>query len=96
MRNNPNRFLTKRLYFDHRLESKHSFFYRVQLEVRYPLPSLPNRRRFKSKFLQVTLRKENGSFGMVVRGGAHEDRDRKRPFTVAAVARYPEIDVQIF
>ena len=32
--------------------------------------------------MQVTLRKENGSFGMVVRGGYHDVIRKCRPFTV--------------
>ena len=31
---------------------------------------------------QVTLSKENGSFGMVVRGGDHEVPKRRRPFSI--------------
>lgn len=31
---------------------------------------------------QVTLKKENGSFGMVIRGGHDDNPSRKRPFTV--------------
>ena len=34
------------------------------------------------KLIQVTLKKENGSFGMVIRGGDHEIPRKKRPFTV--------------
>ena len=56
---------------------------RVQLEVRYPLPPRPpSRNRFRSKIIQVTLSKENGSFGMVVRGGDHEVPKRRRPFSI--------------
>ncbi len=36
-------------------------------------------------FLQVTLRKQAGSFGMVIRGGLHEKRRLRRPFVVAHV-----------
>ncbi len=32
--------------------------------------------------VQVVLRKENGSFGLVLRGGSHEVAARVRPFTV--------------
>jgi hypothetical protein len=32
--------------------------------------------------VQVVLRKENGSFGLVLRGGSHEVPARVRPFTV--------------
>jgi C-terminal processing protease CtpA/Prc len=56
---------------------------RVQLEVRYPLPPRsPSRSKFRSKMIQVTLNKENGSFGMVIRGGDHEIGRRRRPFTI--------------
>ncbi len=60
---------------------------RVQLEVRYPLPPRPpnvspnSRSRVRTKVIQVTLRKENGSFGMVIRGGNHESARKRRPFT---------------
>ena len=35
--------------------------------------------------IQVTLKKENGSFGMVIRGGSHEIHRKSRPFTVVQV-----------
>ena len=35
--------------------------------------------------VQLSLRKENGSFGFVVRGGSHEIPARFRPFTVVYV-----------
>ena len=38
-----------------------------------------------TKLIQVTLKKENGSFGIVVRGGDHELLRKRRPFTVASV-----------
>ena len=37
------------------------------------------------KLIQVTLRKENGSFGMVIRGGDHEVSRKRRPFTVFGI-----------
>ena len=33
----------------------------------------------------MTLKKENGSFGMVIRGGAHEILRKSRPFTIMQV-----------
>ena len=38
-----------------------------------------------SKMIQVTLKKDNGSFGMVIRGGSHEIHRKSRPFTVVQV-----------
>jgi C-terminal processing protease CtpA/Prc len=35
--------------------------------------------------IQVTLKKDNGSFGMVIRGGGHEIHRKSRPFTVVQV-----------
>lgn len=56
---------------------------RIQLEVKYPLPPLPpSQHKCQSKMIQVTLKKENGSFGMVIRGGFHENVKMRRPFTV--------------
>ena len=37
------------------------------------------------KLIQVTLKKENGSFGMVIRGGDHEVMRKRRPFTVFGI-----------
>lgn len=39
-----------------------------------------------TKLIQVTLKKENGSFGMVIRGGDHELLRKRRPFTVVSVS----------
>ena len=38
-----------------------------------------------TKIIQVTLKKENGSFGIVIRGGDHELLRKRRPFTVVHV-----------
>ena len=38
-----------------------------------------------TKIIQVTLKKENGSFGIVIRGGDHELLRKRRPFTVVYV-----------
>ena len=35
--------------------------------------------------IKVTLKKENGSFGMVIRGGDHEVMRKRRPFTVFGI-----------
>ncbi|XP_023346624.1 glutamate receptor-interacting protein 2 isoform X2 [Eurytemora carolleeae] len=58
---------------------------KVQLEVKYRLPPLCPSSRTRPRVIQITLRKENGSFGFVVRGGAHEISARCRPFTVVFV-----------
>ncbi|CAB4068881.1 GRIP [Lepeophtheirus salmonis] len=61
---------------------------RIQLEVKYKLPSYRHRthtRKITTKFIQITLKKENGSFGVVIRGGNHDDPRRVRPFTVMYV-----------
>jgi len=39
-----------------------------------------------SVYFKVTLKKENGSFGLVLRGGHDENPGRQRPFTVVHVA----------
>ena len=41
----------------------------------------------------MVLRKENGSFGLVVRGGSHEIAARVRPFTVVHIDK---VDALIF
>ena len=38
-----------------------------------------------TKLIQVTLKKENGSFGVVIRGGDHELLRKRRPFTIVHV-----------
>ena len=42
-------------------------------------------RSITTKIIQVTLKKENGSFGIVIRGGDHELLRKRRPFTVVHV-----------
>ena len=42
-------------------------------------------RSVMTKIIQVTLKKENGSFGIVIRGGDHELLRKRRPFTVVHV-----------
>ena len=60
---------------------------RIQLEVNYKLPpSAPSLNGSTiTKLIQVTLKKENGSFGLVIRGGDHELLRKRRPFTVVYV-----------
>uniref|UniRef100_A0A8C1W8E3 Glutamate receptor interacting protein 1 n=1 Tax=Cyprinus carpio TaxID=7962 RepID=A0A8C1W8E3_CYPCA len=54
---------------------------RVVLEVEYELP--PVWVMFKS--MEVTLHKEGNTFGFVIRGGAHEDRNKSRPVTITTI-----------
>jgi len=60
---------------------------RIQLEVNYKLPPIISSQTSGTtpKLIQVTLRKENGSFGMVIRGGDHEIPRKRRAFTVFGV-----------
>ena len=60
---------------------------KVQLEVKYRLPPSGPSVRTRTKALQVTLNKENGTFGFVVRGGKHEALVKSRPFTIVHVDR---------
>ncbi|KAG7456142.1 hypothetical protein MATL_G00248590 [Megalops atlanticus] len=59
---------------------------RVVLEVEYELPpvSLPGS-GVMFKTVEVTLHKEGNSFGFVIRGGAHEDRNKSRPIVISTV-----------
>uniref|UniRef100_A0A8C1RTX6 Glutamate receptor interacting protein 1 n=1 Tax=Cyprinus carpio TaxID=7962 RepID=A0A8C1RTX6_CYPCA len=54
---------------------------RVVLEVEYELP--PVWVMFKN--VEVTLHKEGNTFGFVIRGGAHEDRNKSRPVTITTI-----------
>uniref|UniRef100_A0A8C2AJS0 Glutamate receptor interacting protein 1 n=1 Tax=Cyprinus carpio TaxID=7962 RepID=A0A8C2AJS0_CYPCA len=54
---------------------------RVVLEVEYELP--PVCVMFKN--VEVTLHKEGNTFGFVIRGGAHEDRNKSRPVTITTI-----------
>ena len=58
---------------------------KVQLEVKYRLPPSGPPPRTRTKALQVTLNKENGTFGIVVRGGKHDLPVKCRPFTIVHV-----------
>ncbi|XP_055506779.1 glutamate receptor-interacting protein 1 isoform X3 [Leucoraja erinacea] len=59
---------------------------RVVLEVEYELPpvSVQGSGIFL-KTVEVTLHKEGNTFGFVIRGGTHEDRNRSRPIVVTCV-----------
>uniref|UniRef100_A0A3P9NEP8 Glutamate receptor interacting protein 1 n=1 Tax=Poecilia reticulata TaxID=8081 RepID=A0A3P9NEP8_POERE len=54
---------------------------RVVLEVEYELP--PVWVVFKN--VEVTLHKEGNSFGFVIRGGTHEDRNKTRPIVITTI-----------
>ncbi|KTG32060.1 hypothetical protein cypCar_00025994, partial [Cyprinus carpio] len=56
------------------------------LEVEYELPPVSVQGSgvmFKS--MEVTLHKEGNTFGFVIRGGAHEDRNKSRPVTITTI-----------
>ncbi|KAM6954633.1 glutamate receptor-interacting protein 1 isoform 2-T2 [Aplochiton taeniatus] len=59
---------------------------RVVLEVEYELPPVFVQGSgvvFKS--VEVTLHKEGNTFGFVIRGGAHEDRNKSRPVVITTI-----------
>uniref|UniRef100_A0A8K9XPC4 Glutamate receptor interacting protein 1 n=1 Tax=Oncorhynchus mykiss TaxID=8022 RepID=A0A8K9XPC4_ONCMY len=59
---------------------------RVVLEVEYELPPVSvqgSGLMFKS--VEVTLHKEGNTFGFVIRGGAHEDRNKSRPVVITTI-----------
>ncbi|XP_056280568.1 glutamate receptor-interacting protein 1 isoform X3 [Pseudoliparis swirei] len=59
---------------------------RVVLEVEYELPPLSVQGSgvvFKN--VEVTLHKDGNSFGFVIRGGAHEDRNKSRPIVITTI-----------
>ncbi|KAM6895365.1 glutamate receptor-interacting protein 1 [Xenentodon cancila] len=59
---------------------------RVVMEVEYELPPVSVQGSgvvFKN--VEVTLHKEGNSFGFVIRGGAHEDRNKSRPIVVTTI-----------
>ncbi|XP_034433603.1 glutamate receptor-interacting protein 1 isoform X3 [Hippoglossus hippoglossus] len=59
---------------------------RVVLEVEYELPPVSVQGSgvlFKN--VEVTLHKDGNSFGFVIRGGAHEDRNKSRPIVVTTI-----------
>ncbi|XP_073507843.1 glutamate receptor-interacting protein 1 isoform X7 [Phyllobates terribilis] len=59
---------------------------RVVLEVEYELPPVSIQGSgviFRT--VEVTLHKEGNTFGFVIRGGAHEDRNKSRPVVITCV-----------
>ncbi|XP_070557993.1 glutamate receptor-interacting protein 1-like isoform X2 [Ptychodera flava] len=60
---------------------------RVTLELEYELPPTPfeNGLTVISKTVELTLAKENNSFGFVVRGGIYSDETKSRPLTVCHI-----------
>uniref|UniRef100_A0A672V5F2 Glutamate receptor interacting protein 1 n=1 Tax=Strigops habroptila TaxID=2489341 RepID=A0A672V5F2_STRHB len=59
---------------------------RVVLEVEYELPPVTVQGSgliFRS--VEVTLHKEGNTFGFVIRGGAHDDRNKSRPVVITCV-----------
>ncbi|KAJ8008851.1 hypothetical protein DPEC_G00082740 [Dallia pectoralis] len=59
---------------------------RVVLEVEYELPPVSVQGSgVMFKNLEVTLHKEGNTFGFVIRGGAHEDRNKSRPVVITTI-----------
>ncbi|XP_051974811.1 glutamate receptor-interacting protein 1 isoform X3 [Xyrauchen texanus] len=59
---------------------------RVVLEVEYELPPVSVQGSgVMFKNMEVTLHKEGNTFGFVIRGGAHEDRNKSRPVTITTI-----------
>ncbi|XP_061107680.1 glutamate receptor-interacting protein 1-like isoform X2 [Conger conger] len=59
---------------------------RVVLEVEYELPPVSLQGSgVMFKTVEVTLHKEGNSFGFVLRGGSHEDRNKSRPVVISTV-----------
>ncbi|XP_051547449.1 glutamate receptor-interacting protein 1-like isoform X2 [Myxocyprinus asiaticus] len=59
---------------------------RVILEVEYELPPVSVQGSgVMFKNVEVTLHKEGNTFGFVIRGGAHEDRNKSRPVTITTI-----------
>ncbi|XP_072915675.1 glutamate receptor-interacting protein 1 isoform X4 [Hemitrygon akajei] len=59
---------------------------RVVLEVEYELPPVSVQGSgIILKTVEVTLHKEGNTFGFVIRGGSHEDRNRSRPIVITYV-----------
>ncbi|XP_072123619.1 glutamate receptor-interacting protein 1 isoform X1 [Mobula birostris] len=59
---------------------------RVVLEVEYELPPVSVQGSgIILKTVEVTLHKEGNTFGFVIRGGSHEDRNRSRPIVITCV-----------
>uniref|UniRef100_A0A671N6E7 Glutamate receptor-interacting protein 1-like n=1 Tax=Sinocyclocheilus anshuiensis TaxID=1608454 RepID=A0A671N6E7_9TELE len=59
---------------------------RVVLEVEYELPPVSIQGSgVMFKNVEVTLHKEGNTFGFVIRGGAHDDRNKSRPVTITTI-----------
>ncbi|KAM9705558.1 glutamate receptor-interacting protein 1 isoform 3-T3 [Menidia menidia] len=59
---------------------------RVVLEVEFELPPVSVQGSgVMFKNVEVTLHKEGNSFGFVIRGGAHEDRNKSRPIVITTI-----------
>ncbi|XP_074082298.1 glutamate receptor-interacting protein 1 isoform X1 [Macrotis lagotis] len=59
---------------------------RVILEVEYELPSISVQGSgVVFRTAEVTLHKEGNTFGFVIRGGAHDDRNKSRPVVITCV-----------
>ncbi|XP_064417774.1 glutamate receptor-interacting protein 1 isoform X3 [Latimeria chalumnae] len=59
---------------------------RVVLDVEYELPPVSIQGSgIIFKTVEVTLHKEGNTFGFVIRGGAHEDRNKSRPVVITCV-----------
>ncbi|XP_063068699.1 glutamate receptor-interacting protein 1 [Engraulis encrasicolus] len=59
---------------------------RVVLEVEYELPPVSVQGSgVMFKNVEVTLHKEGNTFGFVIRGGAHEDRNKSRPIVITTI-----------
>ncbi|KAG7466735.1 glutamate receptor-interacting protein 1 isoform X4 [Solea senegalensis] len=58
---------------------------RVVLEVEYELPPVLQGSGVMFKNVEVTLHKEGNSFGFVIRGGVHEDRNKSRPIVITTI-----------
>ncbi|XP_004381594.1 glutamate receptor-interacting protein 1 isoform X1 [Trichechus manatus latirostris] len=59
---------------------------RVVLEVEYELPPVSVQGSgIIFRTVEVTLHKEGNTFGFVIRGGAHDDRNKSRPVVITCV-----------
>ncbi|XP_071658547.1 glutamate receptor-interacting protein 1 isoform X12 [Patagioenas fasciata] len=59
---------------------------RVVLEVEYELPPVAVQGSgLIFRTVEVTLHKEGNTFGFVIRGGAHDDRNKSRPVVITCV-----------
>ncbi|XP_039426173.1 glutamate receptor-interacting protein 1 isoform X10 [Corvus cornix cornix] len=59
---------------------------RVVLEVEYELPPVSVQGSgLIFRTVEVTLHKEGNTFGFVIRGGAHDDRNKSRPVVITCV-----------